>query len=192
MTSQTAWWRKWHRWIAFPTGAFVLFAAVTGFLTAFTEFFGEEEAIRERTRDMVSPVTVASPATVWSEPLSRALTAAGALSPGAPVDKVTIEFKGDAPRIMVFTGQPGGGEGRKLVFDAKDATLRSNEAYTDKPLLYRVHSGEFFGDGGLVVAMAWGLALVAITVSGLAMYLRVLMRVRLHQPPPQGIRRWFW
>ena len=41
-----AFWRKWHRWIAFPASAFLLFAAVTGVAVAVTEFFGEEEALR--------------------------------------------------------------------------------------------------------------------------------------------------
>jgi hypothetical protein len=42
------------------------------------------------------------------------------------------------------------------VLDARTGALLSNEAYADKPLLYRLHSGEAFGDGGLVVAMFWG------------------------------------
>ena len=67
-------WRQWHRWIAFPSAIFLFFAAVTGVLVAGTEFFGEDEAIREATRDLVSPVTVASPATAWSEPIARAVT----------------------------------------------------------------------------------------------------------------------
>ena len=190
MSSRTAWLRQWHRWIGFPAGLFLLFAAVTGFLTAFTEFFGEEESIREHTRDLVSPVTLTSPASAWSEPVARALQGASQLVPGAPVDKVTVEFKGDAPRVMVFTGKPGGGEDRKLVFDAKGGALLSSEAYADKPLLYRIHSGEFFGDGGLVFAMGWGLALALMASSGLLIYWRVAMRAR--QSAASGIRRWFW
>ncbi len=190
MSSNTAWWRQWHRWIAFPASAFILFAAVTGFLTAFTEFFGEEEFIRERTRNMVSPVTLASPPPAWSDPLARAITAAQAIAPGAPVDKATVEFKGDTPRVMLFTGKPGGGEHRKLVFDAKSGALLSNETYADKPLLYRVHSGEFLGDGGLVVAMGWALALTITVASGLVIYLRVLLKQR--EPARTGLRKWFW
>lgn len=190
MSAHTGWWRRWHRWIAFPSGVFILFAAVTGFLTAFSEFFGEEESIRERTRDLVSPVTLASPAAAWNEPIARALATAAGISAGAPIDKFTVEFKGDTPRIIVFTGKPGGGEDRKLVFDARTGALRSNETYTDKPLLYRIHSGEFFGDGGLVVAMGWALALVAVAFSGLLIYVRVLFKAR--EPAATGWRRWFW
>ena len=46
----TAWWRRWHRWIGFPAALILLFAAMTGFLVAATEFFSEAEALREATR----------------------------------------------------------------------------------------------------------------------------------------------
>ncbi|MCC6317086.1 MAG: PepSY domain-containing protein [Gemmatimonadaceae bacterium] len=190
MSSRTAWWRQWHRWIAFPASVFILFAAVTGILTAFTEFFGEEETIRERTRQLVSPVTLAAPAAAWSEPIGRALAAARETAGDAPIDKVTIEFKGDAPRVMVFTGKPEGGEDRKFVIDEKTGRLLANETYADKPLLYRIHSGEFLGDGGLVVAMGWGLALAFVGLSGVVIYLRILLRPRT--PEPVGLKRFFW
>ena len=51
---------------------------------------------------------------------------------------------------------------------------------------YRLHSGEAFGDGGLVVAMFWGLALLVINVTGLIIYL--MMR----RPNATGLRRVFW
>ena len=36
--------RKWHRWIGFTAGLFLIFVSTTGFLVAFTEFFGEEKS----------------------------------------------------------------------------------------------------------------------------------------------------
>ena len=51
-----AFWRRWHRWIGWAATVFMLFAAFTGVGVAITEFFGEEEALREATRDLVSPV----------------------------------------------------------------------------------------------------------------------------------------
>jgi uncharacterized iron-regulated membrane protein len=54
MKLNVAFWRKQHRWIGFPAALFLLFAATTGILVAFTEFFGEAEALRERTRDLAS------------------------------------------------------------------------------------------------------------------------------------------
>jgi uncharacterized iron-regulated membrane protein len=77
-----AFWRKWHRWIGFPAALFLLWAAATGVLVAFTEFFGEEEALREATRDLISPVTVSSAQTEWSEPIARAFATAATQSKG--------------------------------------------------------------------------------------------------------------
>ena len=149
---------------------FLLFASVTGFLVATTEFFGEEEALREATRDLTSPVSTASPASAWSDPIARAMAAAQQRAPGAPIDRITTQFKGERPTVTVFLGKPGGGEDRLLVLDAATGALVKEDTYADKPLLHRIHSGEWFGDGGLVFAMFWAIALAVLTISGLVIY----------------------
>ena len=182
----TAWWRRWHRWIGFPAALFLLFAAVTGFLVATTEFFGEAEALREATRDLTSPVSTASPAAAWSDPIARAMAAAHQRAPGAPVDKITTQFKGDQPTVTVYLGKPGGGEDKLFVFDAKTGTLIREDTYADKPILNRIHSGEWFGDGGLVFAMFWALALAVLTISGLVIYWT------MRRKNPVGLQKVFW
>jgi len=181
-----AFWRKWHRWIGFPAALFLLWAASTGVLVAFTEFFGEEEALREATRDLISPVTLSSPSSAWSEPIARAFATAATRTNGAPVDKIEAQFKGQQPTVTLFTGKPTGGEDKKLVFDARTGLLLSEETYADKPFLYRLHSGEAFGDGGLVVAMMWGLTLLVLTITGLIIYLK------MRKPGAVGMRKVFW
>ena len=58
-----AFWRKWHRWIGFPAALFLIHQAGTGLALAFTEFFREEETLREATRDLVvSSFWASSPA----------------------------------------------------------------------------------------------------------------------------------
>jgi uncharacterized iron-regulated membrane protein len=68
----------------------------------------------------------------------------------------------------------------------RSGVLLSTEDYADKPFLYRLHSGEAFGDDGLVVAMLWGLALVVLTASGLVIYFM------MWRPNLRGLRRLFW
>lgn len=182
----TAFWREWHRWIGFPAALFLLFASVTGIMVAWYEFFGADEALREANRKLVSPVTLRSPAAAWSEPMARAFAGGAAALGAAPVDKVTIQFKGPAPTVEIFTGKPAGGEDRKLVFDATTGRLLKTESYVDKAFIHRLHSGEAFGDGGLVVAMLWGLALAVLTVTGIVIY------VRMWRPNLKGIERVFW
>jgi uncharacterized iron-regulated membrane protein len=179
-------WRKWHRWIAFPATIFLLFASCTGAILAFTEFFGADEALREATRDLVSPVTVTSPASVWSDPLARAMKTVAQAADGAPIDKISMQFKGNQPTVTIFTGKPTGGEDRQFVVDARTGALLRTEAYVDKPFLNRLHSGEAFGDGGLVFAMLWAVALCVLTITGLIIYLKLRPRA------PTGIQKVFW
>lgn len=179
-------WRRTHRWIACIAALFLLWAGTTGVLVAGTEFFGADEAERERARELTSPVTTAATAEAWAEPLQRAFAAAAAVAPGAPVDKVELTWKAQAPTVAISTGRPGGGEDRRFVFDARSGALLAESDYRDKPFLYRLHSGEAFGDGGLVFAMLWGSALVFLVVSGVVIYLQ------MRRPGARGWKRVFW
>ena len=181
-----AWWRKWHRWAGFVAGIFLLFASITGVITATTEFFGEEEARREATRDLTSAVSTGSPAAVTADVLARALATAAAQAPGAPIDAITLRFKGEPQTVDVSLGRPGGGEDRRLVIDGKTGALISEESYVDKPFINRLHSGEAFGDGGLVVAMIWGAGLAFLSASGLVIYCTMRRR------NAAGLQRVFW
>ncbi len=179
-------WRRWHRWIAFPATLFLLWAAVTGVITAWTEFFGPEEEAREALRKVVSPVTLESSTDVWAGKLAEAFKAAAAKGGNAPVDKVTLEFKGAKPAIQIYTGKPTGGEDRTFTVDAKTLALLSVTSYEDKPFIHRLHSGEAFGDGGLVFAMFWGAALAFLTLTGLLIYFL------MWRPGLRGVKRFFW
>jgi uncharacterized iron-regulated membrane protein len=180
-----AFWRRWHRWIGWAATVFLLFAAFTGLGVAITEFFGEEEALREATRDLVSPVTTSNPDDA-QRALQAALASASREAPGAPIDQITLRFKGQQPVVSVYLGRPGGGEDRRLEFDQRTGAFLRAASYVDKPLINRIHSGEAFGDGGLVAAMLWAIALIAITVSGIIIYWS------MRRASATGIERLFW
>jgi uncharacterized iron-regulated membrane protein len=184
MTPRT--WRIFHRWLGAVSAVFLAFAGVTGVLVAGSELFGEAEGERERLRDVVSTVATDAPAAAFTAPLLRAMATAAQRVPGAPVDEVRLALKGDRPTVEVRTGLRGGGEDRRLVFDASTGALLAEEAYADKPFLYRLHSGEAFGDGGLGLAIAWGLALVLLVASGLVVYWQ------MRRPGAKGWRRVLW
>ena len=64
-------------------------------------------------------------------------------------------------------------------------SLRS-DSYVDKPLINRVHSGEFFGDGGVVLAMLWGTASLVLVVSG------IIICSAMGRRSATGLQRLFW
>lgn len=165
------------------------YAAITGVIVAGTEFFGADEAKREANRDVVSVVHTDTPVDEWAGVVATAMHNAAEAAPGAPVDKITIELKGEAPTIVVYTGKPTGGEDRRLVFDERTGAFLSSESYADKPLIHRIHSAEVFGDGGLVLSMFWGLALLTLTVSGFLLYWRLM---RVDRPDRVGLKRYFF
>jgi uncharacterized iron-regulated membrane protein len=171
--------------VAFPATLFLLWAGTTGVIVAGTEFFGEEEEKREALRTVVSTVTTTAGSAAAEADLARAFAAVATAAAGAPIDKITLEFKGERT-VTVFTGKPAGGEDRKFVIDAGTGTVRKVEDYADKPFVHRLHSGEAFGDGGLVFAMAWGATLVWLTVSGFIIYWRMRRR------EATGLERIFW
>lgn len=187
--STPAFWRRWHRWIGAPAALFLAFASVTGVLVAGTEFFGEDEAVREANRAMVSAVRTDSPPDAWTGAINTAMAGAGKEAPGAPIDKIAIELKGQAPVIRMYLGKATGGEDRQLVFDARSGALLQTADYADKPFINRVHSGEAFGDGGLVASMLWGVALFLLTLSGFTLYWRLAGANRQGR---SGLRRWFF
>ncbi|MFN8583431.1 MAG: PepSY-associated TM helix domain-containing protein [Gemmatimonadaceae bacterium] len=183
-------WRKWHRWIGLVGALFLAWAGVTGVIVGFTEFFGEDEEKREALRAVVSPVTTQGSSQQYVGPLTKAFATMAAKAPGAPIDKLLFEFKGDQPTITFYTGKPTGGEDKRYVVQAMTGELLKVDAYVDKPFLTRLHSGEAFGDGGLVVSMLWGVALAIMTFSGFLIYWH--MHQRMDARHVKGWRRFFW
>ena len=180
------WWRKWHRWVGFAAAPFLLFAAITGIIAGLSESFSEDEEAREKAREQVSTVKLPAPPASWSDPIAKSLENAGRQANGAPIDKVSIDFKADPPTVTVYLGKQTGGEDKKLLFDARTGDFLREEQYIDKSFLTRLHSGEAFGDWGLVLGMAWGAALLVLLLSGIVIYLA------MRKPGRKGLGRLFW
>ena len=179
-------WRKWHRWLGFAATPFLLFAAITGILAGAREMLSEDEEARELAQEAQSPVKLPTAPTAWSEPLNKAFARAAEKANGAPIDRVTLDYKAEPATVSLFLGKPGGGEDRKLVFDANTGDFLREEEYVDKPFLVRLHSGEAFGDWGLVLSLFWGLALTALIVTGTVIYFAMRRHGRT------GLGRLFW
>jgi uncharacterized iron-regulated membrane protein len=147
---------------------------------------GQSRQAREKARERVSDVKLSPSPAAWSEPVAKAIASAATRAPGAPVDRVVVDFKADPPTVIISLGKPTGGEDKKLVFNAATGEYIREESYEDKPFLTRLHSGEAFGDWGLLLGTTWGVALLVLLATGLVIYLA------MRKPGQKGWRRLFW
>ena len=175
--------RKWHRWIGLPAGMFLLVTAFTGVWLECVRFFGEEEALREKIRDLASPHTAKAPAFAIEEKLSVARAAVATKFPDAPLDKIQLQLKGAAPTATFFLGSK---DGRKVVVNLLTAAITQEDNYEEDSFILRLHSGEALGDGGMVIYMVVGVALFTLTITGFIIYWK------MRPKNSTGLRRVFW
>src|SRR5262245_33108592 len=103
-------WRKWHRWVGFAAFPLLLFAAVTGLAAGIAETTSADEEAREKAREKISAIKVPAASAATAEPIAKAMSAATEKANGAPIDKVTVDYKPDPPTVTVYLGKPAGGE----------------------------------------------------------------------------------
>ena len=177
--------RKFHRWVSLPAAVFLLSVAVTGVILQFQQFFGEDEAQREQLATMTSAYSLDTPATNVAEMIDRARTTARSKFGDAKLDAVEVQLKGDHPTVALHVV---GDSPRKLVVNGLTGAVESDELDERESFILRLHTGEVFGDGGVVLGMVWGTALVALTVTGAVLYWR-MYRARARV---KGWRQVFW
>ena len=85
--------RKWHRWIGLVASVFLIVTAFTGIWLECERFFGEEEALREKLRDM--PATTKANDDLGTK-LAKAQATIAAKAGEQPLDRVVLQLKGDA------------------------------------------------------------------------------------------------
>lgn len=178
---------KIHRWLGVPAAIFLLLASFTGVWLECVKFFGAEETERERIRDLTSSVTAQSVGAEFGTGFDKARAAAAARAGAQPLDKMVWQLKGDAPTITFFFGPNGQQAGRRIAVHARTGEVLGVEDYAEDSLILRLHSGEAFGDGGMVLGMVWGTLLFSLTVTGIIIYFRMKPRT-----PRTGIRKVFW
>ena len=179
--------RKIHRWLGVPAAIFLLLASFTGVWLECVHFFGAEEAERERIRDLVSPVTAQSIGAEFGGAFDKARAAAASQAAEQPLDKIVWQFKGDAPTITFFFGPQRQHLGKRIVVHAHTGEILGVEDYTEESFILRLHSGEAFGDGGMVLGMFCGVSLFVLTVTGILIYFRMKPKT-----PRTGLRKYFW
>ena len=165
--------RKIHRWLSIVAVIFLLIVAATGVILQAQKLTGADEDDPDNLQ-ISRALTTATPPTVYSGMLDRALSAARDRAPGVPIVTLTLRM-GDNPKVLVvLPGDPG----RQLTVDGISGDVLSDETYEPEPLLKRIHDGSIFGDPGVVMGVLWGSALVVLAVTGFWVYFDMYNRRR--------------
>src|SRR5437764_878196 len=159
--------RKWHRWIALPAALLLLSVGITGVILQFQQFFGAEEAEREKLATVTSSYTLDTPSSDLAAKLERARVSVRAKVPDARLEAVEMQLKGDHPTVTLHVV---GTNPRKFVVNANTGAIETDERDERESFILRLHTGEVFGDGGVVLGMFWGTALVVLVITGAILY----------------------
>ena len=181
--------RKIHRWLSVIGIVFFLSVAATGIWLQIEAIFGEDEAAREAMATITSPATLSAPLPQNAASLDKARTIILARYGNRPVASVDWIIKAPVPAYVFHLD---GAEPVKVTINAATASIIKSEP-DGEDWVVRLHTGEIFGDGGKFLGLAWGLALIAMSITGIILYLKMLRARRVGAAGKvRGWRRYFW
>lgn len=171
--------RRYHRWISFPLILFLIMVTVTGLYLQVVETAGAAGGPSGASPRRSLPAREALLADI-----GRALDAAEQARPGFPAQKLEIGYGEKGAELKIATSQR---IGPSVTVDLASG----NAVYTERPprnlrtVFVLLHSGKFFGIPGLVIILLAGLILLALSVTGLVLYLQMYLRRRvIGRPEP--------
>lgn len=176
-------WRKLHRWFGAVAALFLLIVSGTGIALQWEGIFGEEESEKERLAEQTSAFLLTTPLDTLSAQLATAQAAVRAEAGPVPLDRVLWQLKGDHPTLTFFVG---GQLASRYVVNARTGVIERRLSGEEESWVRRLHSGELIGDGGKVLGLFWGCALVFLTVSGAVIYWQ------MRRPGVTGWRKILW
>ena len=181
--------RKIHRWVGIGAAVLFLLVSVTGVFLQIEQIFGAEEQGKEAMATMVSPATLARSLRPDDVQLERARAAVLSRFGDQPVAALDWQIKGTAQHYIFHLDGP-----KPMRVDVNAATGAIVESRPDgEDWLLKLHTGEIIGDGGKVLGLGWGLALVTMIVTGILAYLNMYRaRQRGSAKNLRGWHRYFW
>ncbi len=181
--------RKIHRWLSIVGIVFFLSVSLTGIWMQAEAIFGEDEAAREAMAEMVSPVTLARPLPDNAPSIDRARAVVLQKFGNRPIASVDWVIKAPVPAYVFHLD---GAEPIKVTVNAATGAILSAQP-DGEDWVMRLHTGEILGDGGKFLGLAWGLALIAMSITGIILYLKMLQaRQTGAAGKVTGWRRYFW
>ena len=181
--------RKIHRWLSVVGIIFFLSVSLTGIWMQGEAIFGEDEAAREAMAGIDSPASLSAPLSLNPVSLDKARNAVLARFGNRPVASVDWVIKAPVPAYVFHLD---GAEPVKVTVNAATAAIISSEP-DGEDWIVRLHTGEILGDGGKFLGLAWGLALIAMSITGIILYIKMLQARRTGSAGKvTGWRRYFW
>ena len=181
--------RKIHRWLSVIGIVFFLSVASTGIWLQIEAIFGEDEAAREAMAEIVSPASLSAPLPSNVVSLDKARTAVLARYGNRPVASVDWVIKAPVPAYVFHLD---GAEPIKVTVSTATAAIITSQP-DGEDWVMRLHTGEIIGDGGKFLGLAWGLALIAMSITGIMLYLQMLRGRRAGSAgKARGWRKYFW
>jgi uncharacterized iron-regulated membrane protein len=181
--------RKIHRWLSVVGIVFFLSVSLTGIWMQAEAIFGEDETAREAMAEIVSPASLSAPLSLNPVSLDKARNAVLARYGNRPVASVDWIIKAPLPAYVFHLD---GAEPVKVTVNATTAAIIKSEP-DGEDWVMRLHTGEILGDGGKFLGLAWGLALIAMSITGIILYIKMLQARRTGSAgKATGWRRYFW
>jgi uncharacterized iron-regulated membrane protein len=161
--------RSVHRWISLPVVIFMFFVTVTGIVLSVQEIQGEGGRPEQRSSALRPDDRVLLGAAL------EAFPAAQAALPELKLQRVELSVTAAGPVAKYFSSN------RRAA--SVEADLVRNVVKVVPPpqpsmhgLFVTLHSGKWFGMAGLVVVLLCGVALAALSVTGLLVYIDMYRR----------------
>jgi uncharacterized iron-regulated membrane protein len=163
--------RNLHRWVSLPVVLFMMFITVTGVVLSVQEMQGEgarNEARPALPRPANEALLVAATA---------ALPAVQAADPDLKLQRIEFGVSSAGTTAKFFpTNRRAPGVEVELASGAIKKLPPPGQSLHG--LFVTLHSGKWFGIGGLVVVLICGLALAVLSVTGLLVYIDMWRRRR--------------
>ena len=175
--------RKSHRWIGIGAAIFLLSVSITGVILQIQRLSDEKEHEEETQPKKTSSYNLDSNLNEFLSRLPAIQKGIKAKIGQVQLDKVELKLEDEEPSWVVYTK---GLDPKKITADA-DGHIEKIEDGKESFIL-RLHSGEVFGDAGVVLGIFWGLALVFLTVTGFIIYWKMGRGVK----EKRGWKKVFW
>ena len=181
--------RQFHRWVGVIAIVFFLLVSITGVFLQFEQIFGEEEATKEAQAELVSPYQLNKPIAFNMQMLDTSRKAVLKKYGNQPVASIDWHLKDSTPSFVFHL--EGATPTRVQVNATTGAIMQTSP--DGEGWLIKLHTGEIIGDGGKFLGLLWGLALVAMSITGVMVYWQLLKsRKKNAALAGTGWRRYFW